>query len=140
MLKEDRPELLAKLDKTVYKTFAQSVHLSPASDDEWEFSVPYGDQHGDPLLFSIRCEGDEVTMDDGGAIAGLLFSMDQDVEGTPAFDLLASLAKRHNMLLDYDEGFVKRVCKLDEVAEALPMFTRVVLTVLTASPHVGCSE
>ncbi len=123
MLKEDRPELLAKLDKTVYKTFAQSVHLSPASDDEWEFSVPYGDQHGDPLLFSIRCEGDEVIMDDGGAIAGLLFSMDQDVKGTPAFDLLASLAERHNMLLDYDEGFVKRVCRLDEVAEVLPMFT-----------------
>jgi hypothetical protein len=88
----------------------------------------------------IRCEGDEVIMDDGGAIAGLLFSMDQDVEGTLAFDLLASLAERHSMLLDYDEGFVKRVCTLDEVADVLPMFMRVVLTVLTDSPHVARIE
>ncbi len=137
MLKQDRRDLL---DKIVYKAFAPSVHLAPVSDDEWEFSVPYGDQHGDPLLFSIRCQDDMVTMDDGGAIAGLLFSMDQDTEGTPAFDLLASLASRHNMLLDYDEGFVKRVCRLDEVADVLPMFTRVVLTVLTASPHIACTE
>lgn len=136
MLKQDRRELLAELDRIVYKAFAHSVHLSPVSDEEWEFSVPYGDQRGDPLLFSIRCEDGMVTMDDGGAIAGLLFSMDQDVEGTPAFDLLASLAKRHKLLLDYDDGFVKRVCRLDEVADALPMFTRVVLTALTASPHV----
>ena len=134
MLRQDRRELL---DKIVRKAFAHSVHLSPIRDDEWEFSVPYGDQRGDPLLFSIRCQDDMVAMDDGGAIAGLLFSMDQDVEGTPAFDLLASLAERHKLLLDYDEGFVKRVCRLDEVAEVLPMFTRVVLTVLTASPHVG---
>lgn len=137
MLERDSRELL---DKVVHRAFASSVHLTAVSDDEWEFSVPYGDQRGDPLLFSIRCQDDMVTMDDGGAIAGLLFSMDQDVEGTPAFDLLASLAKRHSMLLDYDEGFVKRVCRLDEVADVLPMFTRVVLTVLTASPHIACPE
>ena len=140
MLKQDRRELLAELDKIVYKAFAHNIHLSPVSDGEWEFSVPYGDQHGDPLLFSIRCEDGMVTMDDGGAIAGLLFSMDQDIEGTPAFDLLASLAKRHKLLLDYDDGYVKRVCRLDEVAGVLPMFTRVVLTVLTASPHVARVE
>ena len=137
MSKEDRRELL---DKIVYRAFASSVHLDPVGDDEWEFSVPHGDQRGDPLLFSIRCEDGMVTMDDGGAIAGLLFSMDQDTEGTPAFDLLASLAERHSMLLDYDEGFVKRVCTLDEVSEVLPMFTRVVLTALTASPHVARIE
>ena len=133
MLGQDSRELL---DKVVHRAFASSVHLTAVSDDEWEFSVPYGDQRGDPLLFSIRCQDDMVTMDDGGAIAGLLFSMDQDTEGTPAFDLLASLAQRHGMVLDSDEGFVKRVCRLDEVAEVLPMFTRVVLTVLTASPHI----
>ena len=113
--------------------------LEPVRVDEnqWEFPVPYGDHHGEPLWFSISYEGNRVAIDDGGAVAGLLFSLEQDEEGEPALELLSSLAQRYELLADYDLGLVRGTCSLDEVPNVLPAFTRVVLTLLTASPFLG---
>ena len=117
-------------------TFAFRVNLASANENRWEFPVPFGDQHGDPLWFSIGFDEDEVTIDDGGAIAGLLFSMDQDEQHTPAFRLLSSLAQRYSMVIDYDLGVVRRHCPLESVANVIPGFVKVVQAVLIAAPHL----
>ena len=129
-------ERCKELSQTISEVFGLRIDLTTVGDNQWEFSAPFGDQHGDPLWLSVGCRGDEVTMDDGGAVAGLLFSLDQDEEGSPAFELMDSLTRRHNLVIDYDLGVIRRSCPLDKVADTLPVFTRVVLTILTASPHL----
>ena len=116
--------------------FGRSLELVALGSREWEFQVPHGDQHGDPLWFAVCLNKRELTISDGGAVAGLLFSLDQDEEGTAGFELLQSLAKRHRIELDYDGGLLQRTCLLEETKDMLPSFTRVVLSLLTTIPHL----
>ena len=125
------------LHQAMVDILGHGMEPTRVDDTQWEFPVPYGDQHGDPLWFSIACEGNRVMIDDGGAVAGLLFSLGQDEEGGPALELLSSLAQRYELVADYDLGLVRGVCSLEEVSNTLPAFTRVVLTLLTASPFLG---
>ena len=129
-------EVSRAIDEIISDAFDLRIDLASVSDGQWAFMVPFGDQHGDPLWFSIGCQNDEVTIDDGGAVAGLLFSLDQDEQGAPAYELLLSLARRHGLVVDYDLGLVRRSCPLDRVADTLPLFTRIVLALLTAAPHL----
>ena len=125
-----------RISEVVSNSFSPQVDLSIVSDDRWEFMVPYGDQHGDPLWVSIVCQGQEVSLNDGGAISGQLFSLGQEDTGSPAFKLLESLAQRHGLTIDRGLGLVQKSCPLDRLGETLPPFVRLVLTVLTAAPHL----
>ena len=78
--------------------------------------------------------------DDGGAVAGLLFSLERDEVGEPALELLSSLAKHYQLVADYDLGLVRGASSLDEISNSLPAFTRVVLTLLTAAPFLGTKK
>ena len=133
MIKQD---LSAQISDVVSDTISPKVDVSPIGDDQWEFMVPHGDQRGDPLWVSIAREGQQVSLDEGGAISGLLFSLDQEDTNSPAFKLLESLAQSHELTIDHDLGLVRKNCPLDSLGETLPRFTRTVLTVLTAAPHL----
>ena len=128
--------LYVRINDIVSNSISPKVELSTVGDNRWEFIVPYGDQHGDPLWVSITCHGQEVSLDDGGAISGQLFSLDQDEAGSPAFRLLESLSQRHKLTIDHDLGLVRKICPLDRLGETLPPFIRLVQTVLTAAPHL----
>ena len=91
--------------------------------------------HGDPLWLVIRCDDEGMTIDDRGAVAGLLFSLDQDEQHAPAFRLLSSLAQWSNFTIDYDEGVMRGNCSFDSVANVLPNFIKIVQTILVAAPH-----
>ena len=106
------------------------------ADSLWECPVPWGDQHGDPLGFSIARQGTRISIEDGGAVAGLLFTLELDEVGSPAFTLLSSLAQRYGLVIDYDLGVLRSNCSIGEIPYALPEFMRVVVTLLTASPHL----
>ena len=124
------------ISKVVSSSFSPQVNLSAVGDDRWEFMVPYGDQRGDPLWVSIVCEGQEVSLDDGGAISGLLFSLDQEDTSSPTYKLLESLARHYGLAIDHDLGVVRKSCPLDRLDETLPSFLRPILTVLTVAPHL----
>ena len=124
------------LTQAIAKSFKPRLEVSQVEESRWEFGIPGGDQHGEPLWFSATLRGSSVTIDDGGAVAGLLFALEQDEEGAPAYELLTSLALRHDLHLDYDNGVLQKTCSPEKVCDELPAFTRVVLTILTAAPHL----
>ena len=124
------------LTQAIVESFKPRLEISQVEESRWEFGVSGGDQYGDPLWFSITLRGKAVTIDDGGAVAGLLFALEQDEEGAPAYELLASLAHRHDLRIDYDNGLLQKTCPPEKVCDELPVFTRIVLSILTAAPHL----
>ena len=128
--------LYVHISNVVSDLFSTQVNLSAVSDDRWEFMVPNGDQRGDPIWVSIVCEGEEISLDDSGAISGLLFSLDQEGTSSPTFKLLESLSRHYGLTIDHDLGLVRKSCTLDRLAETLPPFLRLVLTMLTVAPHL----
>lgn len=124
------------MKQAIVESFKPRLEISQVEESRWEFSVPSGDQHGDPLWFSVTLRGKTIIIDDGGAAAGLLFALEQDEEGAPAYELLTSLARRNDMYLDHDNGVLQKQCSLEKVCDELPAFTRIVLTILTAAPHL----
>lgn len=124
------------LTQAIVESFKPRLDISEVEENRWEFRVPGGDQHGDPLWFSITLRGKSVTIDDGGAAAGLLFALEQDEEGAPAYELLTSLARRYDLRIDYDSGVLQKTCSPEKVCDELPSFTRIVLAILTAAPHL----
>ena len=124
------------LTQAIGKSFKPRLEISRVEESRWEFGVPGGDQHGEPLWFSATLRGNSVTIDDGGAVAGLLFALEQDEEGAPAYELLTSLAQRYDLHVNYDNGVLQKTCSPEKVCDELSAFTRIVLAVLTAAPHL----
>ena len=69
--------------------------------------LPFWDGEGDPIELTVAVEGGRAVINDTGSIAGLLFSLGQDHQGTPAFKLLENLAKAHNLEINFDDGLVQ---------------------------------
>ena len=131
-----RFDLANQISTVLADVFSSSFELTEVGRDRWEISVPFGDQYGDPLWFSVCYQGGMVTVDDGGAVAGQLFSLEQEQAGSPAYELMSSLIQRHGLIVDHDLGVIRQECGLSRIGETLPWFTRVVLTMLTAAPHL----
>jgi hypothetical protein len=98
--------------------------------------MPFRDSDGDPIQIAVYYSGDSIVLNDVGAVAGNLFTLGQHTQDTPAFKLLRNLEKAYGLKLDFDNGRVTVTVTRDEMYDALMDFSKVVLTMLTAIPHV----
>ena len=125
-----------RIDEIISDLFSRDVSATMVDDDKWEFIVPFGDQYGDPFWITVDCQGQGVTLSDGGVVAGELFSLGLDDVRSTAFKILSSLAGRHDLVIDVDHGLVKASCPLNRLGDTLPGFVRVLLAILTVAPHL----
>ena len=77
------------------------------------------------------------TIDDGGAIAGLLFSLNAHNEDSPAFRLLLKLCAAHRLEIDFNQGCVRLSVTQEGLYDGITEVARVVLTMDSAAPHLG---
>lgn len=98
--------------------------------------LPFWDDAGDPIELTVAVEGGRATIDDSGSIAGLLFSLGQDEQGTPAFKLLGGLERSHGLEIDFDEGLVRVSVAEDDLYDGVAEMTKVVLAMHTAVPQL----
>ena len=91
---------------------------------------------GDPI--EVRASGahGRFSIDDGGAIAGILFSTGNDGENTPQRRLLEALARVYGARLDFDQGTVAIDTDEQRLLDSVLYMTNLVTTMLTASPHL----
>ena len=80
--------------------------------------------------------GERATIDDTGAIAALLFSLGQHMEGTPAYRLLENLERSHNLHIDFDEGLVKISAPIEFLYDGIVELLKVVLALDIVVPHI----
>ena len=120
----------------VRKYLTDSVHVRSVGNVGCILDIPFFDNEGDPIRVAIREEGGNVVIHDAALIAGNLFTLGQHTQDTPAFRLLRSLEKPYGLTLDFDNGTVGVTVPRKEMITALMDFTKVLLTITTAMPHI----
>lgn len=125
-----------RLKEQVRKFLADGVTVHPTRDDGCLLQIPFRDSDGDPIRVAIYKSGDSIVLNDVGVIAGHLFTLGQHTQDTPAFKLLRSLEKAYGLKLDFDNGRVTTIVTKAEMYDALIDFSKVILTMVTAIPHI----
>lgn len=101
--------------------------------------TPFMDHFGDPINLAISKSEGTFVIDDTGVVAGHLFSLGQHPVDTPAFKLLKSLADAYRLRIDYNEGLIRTEVAPEDFFEGVMNLTKVIVTVVTALPHMRVS-
>jgi hypothetical protein len=125
-----------ELKEQVQKFLANGVTSRPIRDSGCLLRMPFRDSDGDPIRIAVYHTGDSIVFNDVGAIAGNLYTLGQHTQDTPAFKLLRSLERAYGLQLDFDNGRVTLTVSKEEMYDALIDFSKVVLTMVTAIPHI----
>ncbi len=125
-----------ELKERLQKFLGDGVTARPTRDNGCLLQIPFRDADGDPIRIAVYHSGDLIVLNDVGAIAGNLFTLGQHTQDTPAFKLLRNLEKAYGLKLDFDNGRITAAVTEDEMYDALMDFSKVVLTMLTAIPHL----
>ncbi|MBM3944854.1 MAG: hypothetical protein FJ317_05090 [SAR202 cluster bacterium] len=112
------------------------MHVYPFRDSGCIVNLPFRDSSGDPLSVIVTEVSGQYVVHDAGIIASRLFSLAQNIEGTPAYRLLGSLAKAYDLDVDFNEGLVRLRADEHDLSERVLDLAKVMVTVITASPHI----
>ena len=85
----------------------EGTQLRRFTDTECLIRLPFWDNYGDPIEIGVSTDGTSVTIDDAGKVAGLLFSLGQHTQDTPAYKLVRNLERAHGLEVDFNEGLLK---------------------------------
>ena len=120
----------------LHEKFQEEVQVRVLPNEDCVVRVPFGDSIGDSIELTVVSDGDQVKIHDGGNISGLLFSLGQHVEGTPAFKLLMDLERAHGLEVDFNEGLVKVSVPKHALYDGIAELATVVMALHTVVPHI----
>ena len=109
---------------------------NPLGSGECMVRLPFWDGAGDPIELTVTVSSGRATIDDAGSVAGLLFSLGQDDQASPAFKLLDDLQRTHKFEIDFDDGLVRLSVAEDNLYDGVAEMTKVVLAMNTVVPHI----
>ena len=116
--------------------FSDLTEVRRLDSHECLVRLPFWDGSGDPIELSVYVDEEHATIDDAGVISGLLYSLDQQSEDTPAFKLLENLQRTHGFEIDFNEGLVRLSVSNQDLYEGIAELAKVVLAIQTAVPHM----
>ena len=124
------------LEESIQSGFSTWSRVMALESGECIVRLPFWNGEGDPIELTVAVEDGRAVIDDSGSIAGLLFSLGQDHEGTPAFKLIEALSKAHNLEINYDDGLVKLSVSEGNIYNGIAEMAKVVLAMQTVVPHI----
>lgn len=124
----------------IHSGFSRWAQVRALSSGQCVFRLPFWDSMGDPVELGIVTEGDQITINDAGSIAGLLFSLDQHEEGSPSFKLVEDLERAHGLKIDYQKGLVTLSVREDSLYDGIAEMSKVVLAMHTVVPHIRVAK
>ena len=127
------------LEERLRAGFSEWSKVRSLDSGECLVRLPFWNGEGDPIDLTVAVDGGRAVISDTGSIAGILFSLGQDHEGTPAFKLLENLAKAHNLEINFDDGLVNLSIPEDDIYAGIAEMAKVALTMETAVPHIRVS-
>ena len=128
------------LEESIGRGFSEWSKVRSLDSGECLVRLPFWDGEGDPIELTVAVEEGRAAINDTGSIAGILFSLGQDHQGTPAFKLLEDLAKAHNLEINFDDGLVKLSIPEADIYAGIAEMAKVVLTMKTVVPHIRQSQ
>ena len=114
----------------------EDTQLSKSTGNGCLIRLPFQANDGVPVVINVSTDGQRATIDDDGAVAGLLFSLGQDATNTPAFRLLKDLEQAHGLEIDLDQGLLKISAPEEDLCHAVAELAKVILTIQTVIPHL----
>ena len=124
------------IEESIQAGFTEWSLVRPLASGECLVRLPFWDGNGDPIDLTVTVEDGLAAISDNGSIAGLLFSLGQDHQGTPALKLLDDLARAHNLKINFDEGLVQLSISEEEIYDGIAEMAKVVLSMKTVVPHI----
>ena len=128
------------LRQTILKEIHRLTQVRPQGDNRFEVRMPFYDTMGDPVNVGLTTQGDNITVDDAGTIAGLLFSQGHHTDDSPGFSLMLDLAQAHRLELNFNEGVVSLQAPRSETYDTIAEMTKVIITMQTALPHLASTH
>ena len=128
------------LEQSIRSGFSEWSRVTALDSGECLVRLPFWDSEGDPIELTVSVEAGRAVITDSGSIAGLLFSLGQDHQGTPAFKLLQDLAKAHNLKINFDDGLVKLSVSEGNIYDGVAEMAKVILAMKTVVPHIRQSQ
>ena len=114
----------------------EETRLSKSTDKGCLIRLPFRDNEGALVVISVSTGGQRATIDDAGAVAGLLFSLGQDAPAAPAFRLLRDLEQAHGLEIDLGKGLIKISVPEENFYDAVAELDKVILALHTVTPHL----
>ncbi|PVV83532.1 hypothetical protein [Dehalogenimonas alkenigignens] len=106
------------------------------NDGRLIITLPFADYQGDPVEISAFVTQDHAEVDDLGRIAGLLFSMDQHHEDTPAFGLVKNLTDAYGITMDFDNGLIKQTISTGTDLRDFLDYIKSIIALQVATPEL----
>lgn len=102
----------------------------------YKIIFPFTDYMNDTVEIYASLEDDLIHLSDMGHTAGLLFSLGQHAEDTPAHQLVKNLSRAYNINVNYDRGILSQNIPVTDDMSGMLDFVKVVLSLQTAIPEL----
>ena len=127
------------IETRIREGFSGWTSVVPLDSGECLVRLPFWDGEGDPVELTVAISSGQATIDDAGSVAGLLFSLGQDDQATPAFKLLDDLQRTHRFEIDFDDGLIRVSVPENHLYDGIAEMAKVVLAMHTVVPHIRVS-
>ena len=127
---------IKELKQHVMTTFTELTQVRPTDNGSVILRLPFFDNDGDPIELFVHTNENSAVINDGGAVAGLLFSLGQHHDDSPAFALLKDIAGAHRLAIDFDEGLISLTVDQKDLYQAITEMAKAVITIQTTAPFL----
>jgi hypothetical protein len=126
-----------ELKELVRSQFINGIKVRALKGGKCLLQIPFYDSDGDPIRMVVHKAENSIILNDAGAIVGSLFTLGQHAQDTPSFKLLSNLEKAYGLHIGFDSGLITaKVEDEREMFDAIANFGKVIMTMLTAIPHI----
>ena len=124
-----------QIDQMMRSVFCDDLQVVQ-SNDGYKVRLPITDYLNSPVEALISVDNDQITIDDMGHTAGLLFELSQHGEGSPGFQLAKRLAQLNNVEIKYNEGTLFTSGKIDDIKTPLLSFLKTIISLQNVLPEI----
>jgi hypothetical protein len=101
----------------------------------YRINVPFADNAGEFIEVYAEIKGNEISVDDLGHTAGLLFQLGQHGQGTIGHEFTKNMAEAYDTIMDYDRGVLFKSFSIQEPGKILD-FMQLLTTLKSALPEI----
>ncbi|MBA7526435.1 hypothetical protein ES705_18597 [subsurface metagenome] len=124
-----------QIDQMIRSVFCDDLQVVK-SNDGYKVRLPITDYLNSPVEALISVDNDQITIDDMGHTAGLLFELSQHGEGSPGFQLAKRLAQLNSVEIKYNEGTLVTSGKIDDIKTPLLNFLKTIISLQNVLPEI----
>lgn len=113
---------------------SEGVTLVPF-EDGFRLSLPFTDSMGDRIEVFIVLQDNEVTVDDFGHTAGLLFQLGQHGRDSVGHQLVRNLSEAYDIIIDFNRGVLFKTVSKSDLSRIID-YIKVITSIKTVLPEM----